>query len=92
MKHLSRKVAIMKKCLSCGDGGYKDRESCLEIDCPLHPYRLGKCEKGKSTERSLAIKQFCTACCCGDRQETVNCSCTECPLYEYHAFTTQKVD
>lgn len=85
-------MAIKAKCLSCGDGGYKDRENCPETECPLHPYRLGKCEKGKSIERNLAIKQFCTSCCLGCRQEVIHCSSVDCPLHPYKAFSTQKVD
>ena len=89
---MSRKTAIKAMCLSCGDGGYKDRENCPETECPLWPYRMGECKKGKSMERNLAIKQFCTSCCCDTRQEVINCPCESCPLYPYKAFTTQKVD
>lgn len=89
---MSRKLAIKARCLDCCGFSYKDRENCTEVDCPLHPYRLGKCEKGESAKRTLSIKQFCTDCCLGDRQETINCGSENCPLHEYCAFTTQKID
>lgn len=88
---MSRRTAIKKRCLDCVGFSYKDRENCDMIECPLWPYRLGECEKGKSIERNLAIKQFCSSCCYDTRQEVINCPCETCSLYPYKAFTAQKV-
>jgi hypothetical protein len=34
--------AIRAKCVECQGGGRKAIANCEVLDCPLHPYRMGK--------------------------------------------------
>ena len=34
--------AIRAKCIDCRGGCLKQIRECEDIDCPLHPYRMGK--------------------------------------------------
>lgn len=41
-ERIARGKAIRLKCLDCCGGSKKDVKQCNEVNCPLHPFRLGK--------------------------------------------------
>lgn len=46
--------AIRTYCVGCCLGSCSEVRQCHSIDCPLHPYRLGKHSQGKITPRQVA--------------------------------------
>jgi hypothetical protein len=50
MKILTPIKAIRKKCLDCSNGQYLEVRNCLDTDCPLYVYRLGKRPKNKDIQ------------------------------------------
>ena len=34
--------AIRKKCIDCSGGSLQEVRECELIDCPLHPFRMGR--------------------------------------------------
>lgn len=46
MKILTPIKSIRKKCLECSNGQYLEVRNCLNTECPIYRYRLGKRPKG----------------------------------------------
>ena len=48
---------IREKCLDCCCGSWLEVEKCAAVNCPLHPWRMGKNPYRKKVERTEAQKQ-----------------------------------
>lgn len=46
---LTRKQAIVQKCLDCCGGNKPEVRKCPLLDCPLWPFRTGTEKKGDNT-------------------------------------------
>lgn len=47
--------AIRAKCLDCSAGSYKEVRLCLDTNCPLWPYRLGRRPKTPSLAKTHGL-------------------------------------
>ena len=48
---------IREKCVDCCCGSWLEVEKCTAVNCPLHPWRMGKNPYRKKVERTEAQKQ-----------------------------------
>lgn len=53
MKILTPIKAIRKKCLDCSGGQYSEVRNCLDTECSLYTYRLGKRPKNKDIQPKI---------------------------------------
>lgn len=90
IKNLSRRTAIRHKCWDCSGWNYAEIKDCEHTDCELHPYRMGKLPKDKtSTERSQTIREYCSWCSNGE-SEKKHCPCKDCSLFPFRMSQTDK--
>lgn len=79
---LSRRKAIRERCLNCVCWHTAEVRNCHHVNCPLHPFRMGK-GKQIAKERTKAIKAYCLECMNGQKGEVNKCPSTSCSLYPY---------
>jgi hypothetical protein len=65
------------RCLDCAETR-TDVRNCRQVDCALHPYRMGT---GRVTLR--VNRQHCLWRCDGSTHEVKECPAVSCPLHAY---------
>lgn len=77
---------IRKHCSQCGEEGYKDRQECPIVRCPLYPYRNGKRPKPRPIGLKpplRTIRLYCLDCMGGNRKYVTECHLADCLFFPF---------
>ena len=90
IRALNRRRAVRHHCQMCCDFDWQGVVECDNAECPLHPYRFGRCQDGNGVDvvrqsrlRAAAIGRFCYLCSGEDEQCRDQCAAEQCSLFPY---------
>ena len=81
---LSPLKSVREKCRDCSGYVPSEGRDCAEVDCNLHPYRMG-CKPATKPALSVlkSVRAKCLECCLGSASEVRTCHIAECALHPY---------